>query len=314
MKHFVCAATWAAVLCASHACTSAAEYKLYFLGGQSNMDGYGYARDLPETMRGELPGVRIFGGNPAPDGARDGGLGTWAALQPGYGIGFSSDGTKNSLSDRFGPELTFAHRLRELSPDAKVAIIKYSRGGTSIDPEAPNAKPLGCWEPDYTGGDGDVKGINQFDHFLRTVETALAQKDIDGDGEEDCLVPAGIAWMQGESDAFTEPVAKRYEANLRKVMSRIRQTLVSDDADRAAKLPIVIGRIVDSGKDSDGKTMDFCEIVQEAQAAYVKSDPRSAFIDGTAKYKFSDAWHYDSAAYIDLGQQFADALHKLNAP
>ena len=174
--------------------------------------------------------------------------------------------------------------------------------------------PWAAGSPITQAGRGTPKVSISSIIFCAPSKRRCAQKDIDGDGEVDRLVPAGIAWMQGESDAFTEPVAKRYEANLRKVMSRIRETLVSDDADHAAKLPIVIGRIVDSGKDADGKMMDFCEIVQEAQAAYVKSDPRSAFIDGTAKYKFSDAWHYDSTAYIDLGQQFADALHKLNAP
>lgn len=67
----------------------------------------------------------------------------------------------------------------------------------------------------------------------------------------------------------------------------------------------------DSGRAPDGKTMDCCEIVQAGQAKFVEQDPRAALIDATQDYKFSDDWHYDTAAYIDLGQQFAGALRKL---
>lgn len=31
----------------------------------------------------------------------------------------------------------------------------------------------------------------------------------------------------------------------------------------------------------------------------------------TKYYQYSDHWHYDSAGYIDLGEHFAKALHKL---
>jgi len=34
-------------------------YQVYFLGGQSNMDGYGYTRDLPDDLKQSVPGVRI---------------------------------------------------------------------------------------------------------------------------------------------------------------------------------------------------------------------------------------------------------------
>jgi len=288
------------------------EYRLYFLGGQSNMDGYGFNNQLPADLTGEVEGVRIFCGNPAADIVKVDGRGTWAALKPGYGVGFTSDGQANKHSDRFGPELTFGLRIRELSPNAKIAIIKYSRGGTSIDPEAPNAKPLGCWAPDFEGGEGEGKGINQFDHFLAAVEHALATSDIDGDGTKDQLVPAGIVWMQGESDAFTEPVANRYEANLKQLMEHIRARLAKIGPPDDQPIPIVIGRVADSGQDADGKTMDFCELVQKAQAGFVEHDKRAAFVESTANYKFSDQWHYDSDAYLDLGRQFADALHKLN--
>lgn len=289
----------------------AEEYKLYFLGGQSNMDGYGYVKQLPAELAGEIEGVMIFHGNPAPDGVAPDGRGRWAPLQPGYGVGFRSDGAANQLSDRFGPELTFGRHLRKLDPHTKFAIIKYSRGGTSIDPEAPNAKRFGCWDPAFTGGRGEGEGVNQYDHFLATIRNALAVRDIDGDGQEDRLVVAGIVWMQGESDAFTEPVARRYEANLKNAMGHIRRALQGEDTGEAETLPVVVGRVADSGQDADGKMMDYGQIVQQAQATFAEKDDSATLVTSTTGYKFCDAWHYDTAAYIDLGRQFAEAMAAL---
>ncbi len=115
---------------------SAKEYRLYYFGGQSNMDGFGYTKELPSELIDPLPGVFIFHGNPAADNTSVDGRGIWEPLKPGHGSGFFSDGKINKLSDRFGVELTFARRLQELHPGQSIAILKYSRGGTSIDTAA----------------------------------------------------------------------------------------------------------------------------------------------------------------------------------
>ena len=281
------------------------DYHLYYLGGQSNMDGYGRIEDLPAEIAGPVSGVMIFHGNTAADGAPVDGRGVWAELQPGHGGGYSSDGTTAKLSDRFGVELTFARTLRELDPNAHIAIIKYSRGGTSIDREA--ASYFGCWNPDYPGG--TAGGINQYDHFLATVRNALSIEDIDGDGEPDTLVPMGIVWMQGESDAaHTRAIALRYEAHLARLMDLIRAALWRDD------LPVVIGRISDSGQDeqeNDAKVWNYGAIVRQAQKSFVSSDGHAALVTSTDDYGYSDPWHYDSAGYLDLGKQFAIAVHGL---
>jgi len=272
-------------------------FKLYYLGGQSNMDGFGYARELPEGLRGPVKGVRIFHGNTSPDEAEVDGKGLWTELRPGHGTGFTSDGKTNTYSDRVGVELTFARHLLEREPEAHIAIIKYSRGGTSIDPGA--ASTFGCWDPDYSTGNG----VNQYDHFLATVRNALAVSDIDGDGEADTLVPSGIVWMQGESDAaHGEEIARRYEGNLKRLMDLIRAAFRVDD------LPVAIGRISDSGKDADGKVWDYGRVVRDAQAMFVRKDGSAALVTTTDGYSYSDNWHYDTAGYIDLGKQFADAL------
>lgn len=275
-------------------------FKLYYLGGQSNMDGYGYTRELPDDLQGPVRGVMIFHGNTAADGVEEDGRGIWAELRPGHGVDFASDGRTNAYSERCGVEITFARRLRELEPEANIAIIKYSRGGTSIDISA--ADRFGCWDPDYSEGNG----VNQYDHFLATVRNALAVRDIDGDGQPDTLVPAGIVWMQGESDANAEPVAQQYQANLKRLMDLIRAAFRRDD------LPVVIGRISDSGQDPDGRVWDYGTAVREAQATFVENDESAALVTTTDGYRYSDKWHYDTAGYIDLGRQFAQALADLH--
>ena len=283
----------------------AATYDLYFLGGQSNMDGYGRVEDLPEGLDGPVEGVMIFHGNTAEDSTPVDGRGVWAELRPGHGVGYTSDGEDGEYSERFGVELTFARALQELEPEARIALVKYSRGGTSIDRSA--AGSFGCWEPDFPGGRG--AGINQYDHFLATVRHATAVRDIDGDGEDDTLVPRGIVWMQGESDAaWSLEIAERYEAHLARLMGLVRATLRADD------LPVVVGRISDSGLDEeeqDGRVWNHGDVVREAQASFVARDGHAALVTSTDEYAYSDRWHYDSAGYIDLGRQFATAIHGL---
>ena len=161
----------------------ATTYDLYFLGGQSNMDGYGYLEDLPPELAGPVQDVMIFHGNTAEDSTPVDGRGTWAPLRPGHGVGYESDGETARYSESFGVELTFARTLRALDPEARIALVKYSRGGTSIDRSA--ASYFGCWEPDFPGGRG--AGINQYDHFLATLRRALAVRDIDGDGNPELV-------------------------------------------------------------------------------------------------------------------------------
>ena len=286
------------------ATAEAKDYLLFYLGGQSNMDGYGYVEELPDDLRGPVQGVMIFHGNTGTDGKPADGRGVWSELAPGHGVGFQSDGKKNVDSDRFGAELTFGRRMCELYPNANIALIKYSKGGTSIDQRA--AGTQGCWEPDFNGGSGSGRGVNQYDHFLATIRNATAIDDIDGDGESDRLLPTGIAWMQGESDAIFGPdVAESYQANLKRLMDLVRAALRHDD------LPVVIGRITDSGRITGKWMMEHGDVVRAAQAAFVKMDGRAVLVTSTDGYKFSDVWHYDSPAYIDMGRQFANTLMEL---
>ena len=158
---------------------TAATYKVYYLGGQSNMEGFGENVDLPANYRAPLKSVPVFQGNPAADFKLNGGRGLWDTLQPGYGRQFYSDGKTNRYSDYFGPELSFGHQITNLHPQQNVAVIKYALGGSALGYGVGNN-----WYPDYRRGNG----INQYDHFLSTLSNAFASRDIDGDGDLDLYV------------------------------------------------------------------------------------------------------------------------------
>jgi len=274
--------------------------KLYYLGGQSNMDGMGSNADLPESLKKPFDDVWIFHGNTVGDDKPNGGLGIWEKLRPGHGRNFSSNEKSNNLTKSFGVELSFAKKMQELYPNEKIAIIKYSRGGSSIDKDA--AGPYGCWDPDYIGSNG----LNQYDYFLTTLQNAFDVKDINGDGIKDRLIPSGIIWMQGESDTcYGEDLANRYYSNLKRLMELMRAALRKDD------LPIVIGKISDSGRNKEEKVWPYCELVQHGQEKFVRTDKNAAIVRDTKNYKYSDPYHYDSAGYIDLGKKFAEAIYKL---
>jgi hypothetical protein len=276
----------------------AAEYYTFYLGGQSNMDGYGYNKDLPAELS-STQDVMIFHGNGVFDNQKGGGDGVWSKLKPGHGTGFKSNGEKNQYSNRFGAELSFAKQLSRAMGDKKIAIIKYSVGGTGLALKS----GYGNWSPDFAEGDGK----NQYDFALKTIENAFNQHDIDGDGEPDKLIPAGIIWMQGEADAHTSVhTANAYLDNLKRLMSLMRASLRNDD------LPIVIGKITNSKLEKD--MMPYDQRVQSAQHLFTMQDTCATFMTKTSSYKYTeaDAWHYTSDSYVSMGEDFAASFVELS--
>ncbi|MEM6555168.1 MAG: sialate O-acetylesterase [Pseudomonadota bacterium] len=272
-------------------------YHVYFLGGQSNMEGYGSVADLPDDLQEIRHDFPIFMGNMPYDHDRTGGLGLWAPLSPGFGKDFGSNGKRNRLSAYFGPELTFAREMKRLNPDQNIALIKYARSGSSI---AVGASHGGNWQPDYRG----KNGLNQYDFAIRTIRTAMAREDIDGDGLRDRLIPAGLLWMQGEGDAIAAAPADAYYLNLDHLMHHLRQTF------RAPTLPLVIGKITDSNMNEGGTMMPHIERVHAAQVRLVSRDPCAVYLTETEDYAHADdGWHYTSEGYIRLGRAFAKHLN-----
>ena len=274
-------------------------YKLYFLGGQSNMEGFGYTNELVKDRAVVSEDVMIFTGQMALDNTTHGGVGTWQPLQPGFGTGFKTDGKAIQLSDRFGPELLFGQTMAAGSAGTRIAIIKYALGGSGLA----DGVGFGNWHPDFSEG----AGLNQYDHALKTLRNAFAVTDIDGDGVPDRLIPSGIVWMQGEADAYdSQAAADEYRANLERLMGLLRAALRVDD------LPIVIGRITDSGMSEDGSVMDYIGTVQKAQQDFAENDTCAAYVTVTDDLTYlDDGWHYDSEGFVRLGTAFAKAMKNL---
>lgn len=289
-----------AASCKGEPPTSGDTFELYFLGGQSNMDGFGFVEELPPGLRGPSRNVFILHGSAAADGEGGGGMGTWEPLAPGHGMGFETDGKQSVLSDRFGPELSFGHELAAASPEKKFALVKFARGGTGL---VDGASGFGSWDPDYRAGNAR----NQYDNALTAISHALAQRDVDGDGRLDRLVPAGIIWMQGEADAHdNESAARDYARNLARLVALLRAALHDDD------LPVVIGQIKDSGDTPDTRVMKYSPQVREAQAVFVEQDRCAELVDVTNGFEFlPDGWHYTSKDYVVLGRAFAEAIRRL---
>jgi len=284
---------------ASAASDAPTTYKLYYLGGQSNMEGFGYTSDLPEDLVAVSGDVMIFTGQMALDNKVHAGAGRWQPLQPGFGTGFTTDGKTNRLSDRFGPELLFGQTMARRSVGGKIAIIKYALGGSGLA----QGVGYGNWHPDFSEG----AGLNQYDHALKTMRNAFAVADIDGDGAPDRLIPSGIVWMQGEADAFDgQAAADAYRANIERLMDLLRAALRVDD------LPVVIGKITDSGMSEDGSVMDYIGTVQDAQRDFVDSDECATYVTVTDDLSYlDDGWHYDTDGFVRLGVAFAEAMSTL---
>jgi len=262
------------------------------------MDGEGIVGELPKRLDKIFENAWIYSPNRRDDQQPVDNRGFWEALRPGHGFGYSTDGSRGFHSGKFGPELSFASKLLENRPEHKVLIYKYAKGGSSIHPDA--ATDWGCWDPEYNRGNC----INQWIHFQyhlhRAIETA--------EREFGRIVPAGIVWHQGESDAsHTRTIANSYHKNLSVLMNRMRDEL------HDASLPIVIGQISDSmmGRGKRKHTFPFGDVVKTAQREFAENDDHAAIVAAPEGHGFSDAWHYDSETYIELGKRFANAMMDL---
>lgn len=273
-------------------------YDLYILAGQSNMDGEGLTTDLPDDLSGIQKEAWVYNPNRRNDQQPIDNRGFWEKLRPGHGSGYYTDGRRSLHSKKFGPELSFASRMREKNPDKKLLIYKYAKGGSSIHPGITTG--WGCWDPGYDRGNG----INQWTHFRYHLHRAIEKAE----KKFGHVVPAGIIWHQGESDAsHTRTIADAYGVNLSSLLMQMREEAGNPS------LPVVVGQISDSmiGRGKRKQTYPFGDTVKSAQRKFVEQDKHSALVTAPEGHGFIDAWHYDSRAYIDFGICFADAMMDL---
>jgi iduronate 2-sulfatase len=256
--------------CGFQAAVSAASYDVYLLAGQSNMDGRGKAADLDAAQRQPSTQALIYYRNPPT--SSDG----WKPLAPGFSM---PPGYKGGLpAPTFGPELGFAAALLAAKPDQRLAFIKGSKGGTSIEE----------WKPG-TKGAASTQGPC-YRAYLETI--ALAEKALTANG--DTMTIRALLWHQGESNA--KDTAEEYQAKLAVLIARLREDVAQAD------LPVVVGEVFDNGK-RDG--------VRAAERAIVKAIPAVAFASAEGLVTSDNGTHFDSASQLQLGRRFAAALATL---
>ncbi|MEL6782070.1 MAG: sialate O-acetylesterase, partial [Pseudomonadota bacterium] len=109
------------------------------------------------------------------------------------------------------------------------------------------------------------------------------------------------------ADAYDSVEAStEYAQNVARLMDLLRAALRADD------LPVVLGRIQDSGDTPDTQVMAYSAEVRAQQEAYAASDPCAAIVTVTEAFGFlPDGWHYRSEDYLTLGEAFADAVVQL---
>jgi iduronate 2-sulfatase len=258
------------ILSSSQSLLAGTHYDLYLLVGQSNMDGRGKAKDLTPDQREPAPAIIFYRNPPA---SSDG----WKPLGPGYS---TAPGYKGSLpSPTFGPEIGFAVAMLAAQPDHPLALIKGSKGGTSLAKD---------WKP----GEKD-KPQTQGPCYRNMIETIhLALKELASRGDTYTL--DGILWHQGESDSrSTEEV---YLQELTTLIARMREDVGQPD------LPFVIGEVYNNGKR---------DAVRAAQQAVAKAVPHVGFASADGLKTWDGGTHFDAASQLLMGKRFAEATLKL---
>ncbi len=249
-------------------------YDVYFVSGQSNMDGRGYTNDLTgEKLFWNQPQTNtlIFYANPAlnNDPINPTYVAHWQTFKPGFCVPPGFNGAPLP-SQRFGPELSFAKTVAEQNPNRRIALIKISKGGTSLNSH---------WK---------VSSGYMFATFTNMARVALSELTDAGHS----YTVRGMIWHQGESDSTGTGLAN-YETNMIDLITAVRSNL------GIANLPFVIGEIA-TNKPAAARAIQFNLAQTIPYVGFASADSLQTF-DGT---------HFDSESVLILGQRFADALEQ----
>lgn len=242
------------VACGGGAVVQRAEPVVFVLAGQSNMVGHGRTADLSAEQSTLPPNIRFF-------------LGAREAL-PAAGA-------------RFGPELTFARRLAEYSPDRDYVLVKYAIGGTSLLDWAPE------WDATRAKLTGNPERGPLYQQLIGIIEE-LSLKNAEF---------GGVLWMQGERDARIEAAGKDYYRNLENLIVALRRDLGRED------LPFVLGMVNPPPERYPAR-----EVVRDAQRQIAADMPGVYLVETDDLTKWDDRLHYDTAGLLELGGRYAAAV------
>ena len=200
---------------------------------------------------------------------------------------------------RFGPELTFARTVKDNLDlgDAKLVIIKYAQGGTSIYKH---------WIPDGSASAAEDGPI--YKAFQNVVNNGL--KEIKTKYPDHQIEILGMGWVQGESDALDSKGAI-YQKNLEDFIADVRLTYGS-------QFPFVFNKIspqqIEGGKPA---IVEQWEIVRKAQEVVANTIPLTKTTEtlgdkyGVSKGLSEGQYHYNTPALLQIGEDLGHALVKI---
>jgi hypothetical protein len=264
--------------------------RVFLLAGQSNMAGLGaysgYLGDsAPET---QAPYNVADKACPVPYTTPQTGVYFWnytadtvsgSIHNPGTGKGWINNQFGYGYrTDQFGPELSFGYRMKQLYPNDEIYLIKYGISGTTLAED---------WNPDGTGP--------CYNTFIARVNAAMTNLTTN---HKDPTI-AGMAWMQGESDAIESySFSVNYESNLVNFIGKVRTFVKTSFG--TTTLPIVMGRITTYYGSTTNNT-----IVRNAQNDIVNK-VQNISVFNTDDLEWAYRGHYGTQGQIDLGIRFAN--------
>ena len=260
--------------------------KLFILAGQSNMVGYqSNLKDLEPSQLEPQDNVLWYDRSSS-----------WVTLFPptepvlGPDLSlpvppFKKHHPKNSHKvvngSGFGPEISLGLEIADKLKQ-KIALVKYARNGANLASQ---------WDPDYE--DSLYPRMRE-----RANEAIAALKSLGYHVEI-----AGFFWMQGESDASNESMAKDYELNLSNFIRAVRRDFHSPN------LPFVYGMVHFSNDNSCcGEAVRTAQRQVEADVAFTRA------VETRDLTLHPDEVHFDSKGIIMLGDRFANAWLTMNDP
>ncbi len=260
--------------------------RVVLLGGQSNADGRAPSDALPPLLQAVQTNVPLYYYTQCAPTKNDGTLGNLTTLRPG---------ATEKPSGGFGPEVKLGYdlsRVVEQLPGARLAIIKYAKGGSVL---ATDWKANGNGTPD---GDGV-----HYQVFQRVVHDGLAK--LRSAFPNSTVEIAGMVWVQGEQDIDKgSSTAMAYATNLITFIGDVRQTF-------CPTMPFCLSRISTQQTfySVPSKYTDFLT-VRSNQLAVATALPNTYMIN-TDRTNFSimpDRGHFDAEGQQALGAAFAAQL------
>jgi fibronectin-binding autotransporter adhesin len=245
-------------------------YDVFVLAGQSNMDGRAFTNELTGGFAfWNQPQTNVLIYYSSHDLTNY--TASWQTLKPGWSTG--SDGA-SLAPDQFGPELSIGYVLASANPGRHVALIKISKGGTSIDSN---------WKP----------GKDMYANLTNAVPVALQALAAGGN----TYTVRGLLWHQGEAD-YGE--THDYYLNLlTNFIGSVRIHL------GLPNLPFVIGEIT-----RDNPNPNY-QIIRQAQYDASQIISNGYFVSAMNLPADTAENHFAGPAVIGLGQRFGSQASAL---